>query len=244
MRKEQNYDKKQQKSYCPPPPRRIPLSKIILTTLLAFSLIFTLSLTACGNGSTGGEGGGGSDGDGSAITITATITNDNPPIDTSAGLNFGFVETSEGNKPITDYIKNAVVTVKDDNLTMKLGTPVNIATATVNNAPTGITVSNKAAKVFSTGSDFYTQDRKYNLRYAEDNPLGYFPGYVVLYYADSDVKISGYYTDSSETFTYDLDLKKGWNYVITNLSNDNYNWSYKSSASAPSNYSWIIHDRS
>jgi hypothetical protein len=57
MQKEQNYDNKQQKSYCLPPPKEFPLSKIILTTVLAFSLL----LASCGNRSTGGGGSGESD---------------------------------------------------------------------------------------------------------------------------------------------------------------------------------------
>jgi hypothetical protein len=50
----ENYDKKQPKLYQPPPPQVIQLSKTLLTTTLPLSLILTLSLTACGNGSTGG----------------------------------------------------------------------------------------------------------------------------------------------------------------------------------------------
>jgi hypothetical protein len=49
-------EKKMNKGFInPPPPRESQLSKIILTTVLAFSLILTLSFAACGNGSTGSK---------------------------------------------------------------------------------------------------------------------------------------------------------------------------------------------
>jgi hypothetical protein len=51
---------------CPPPPPVFSLSKIVFTTLLAFSLVLSLALTACG----GGGGGGGTGGDPTSIIYT------------------------------------------------------------------------------------------------------------------------------------------------------------------------------
>jgi hypothetical protein len=51
MRKEHQNENKQPKAFCPPPPHKIPLTKIILTTVL----ILSLALASCSEGGGGGN---------------------------------------------------------------------------------------------------------------------------------------------------------------------------------------------
>jgi hypothetical protein len=176
-------------------------------------------------------------------------------IDTSVELDFGYSWYS-GNTYVkaADYTPGTVITVKDGKLTMMVGVPNNdILQPFWNDPAETMTVSTKEAK-YAGSIEFYTSDGKYYLHCQKSrisNPDGYDAGELVeIAYLDRDVKVKG--TDSwtndqfgmTYNYTYDYDLKKGWNYLVHNYIYDPatkiQTGSWKSAIDIPSGYKWTI----
>jgi hypothetical protein len=103
------------------------------------------------------------------------------------------------------------VTLTNGNLSLNLGTPKDIALRSFSDDdyPSGITISNSAAKYFELSR--ITRESGYGNIQSDD---------VIYMYADRDVTISGsqsnnYGGDYTFTYVYAVNLKAGWNSIIT-----------------------------
>jgi hypothetical protein len=258
---------KNSKSYIPPPPpREFPLSKIILTTVLAFSLL----LASCG-GKAGGDdtddtgaqtGNGAITGGSNGGTISVAVKYDSgipgSLLSEAKGItNFGYwhhydeLTDVESYKPISYWIPNSSVTVSNGNVTIKLGKVPDTDDWMEDMSDLiedGLTVSDPSAKVSDEVEEFSTQDGKYLLELSstDENKWG------CLIYATKDVTITGTRTNShtsnGATYTwtnnYNLSLKAGWNYCIETISGTEYNRTYtytaSQSQSMPSGFNWTV----
>jgi hypothetical protein len=265
MLKEQNYDNKQQKSYCPPPPHEFPLSKIILTTLLVFSLL----LASCG-GKAGGDdaeddtglqiGNGAITGGTNGIwSITATLKYDTDISNLAEAksiTDFGYsIDWNEQNNevifpPISNVIPNSSITVSGGKVTIKLGVPKSeYLELTEDDSPT-ITVTPSNAKGFLL--------RHFNFFNSSDGKYGLYTSFYEtatteveverLVYVDRDVTIKGTetWTDSNgTTYTekWDASFKAGWNYLIETHHTENNGTTMTASQSLSGGINWIVCER-
>jgi hypothetical protein len=242
---EQQNDKKQASAFSPPPPHETPLSKIILTTLLAFSLILTLALATV---SCKEDGGGGSDSTtgGSGSIPGGNITGNIAAADNAAPSVTNFSYWYDGT-PLSDEIPGSSVTVSGGKVNIKLGTPPNDEMVSfaeiIEDWLAGITANPSSAKIYEDGLDglvFYSSDRQYALAYMKD-----FNNMALFWYVDKDVTVTGTHTGttgSGETWTQKLNcsLKTGWNYVYGSMSGTTVNMT---TGAAPSGYKWQVYNR-
>jgi len=115
-------------------------------------------------------------------------------------------------------------------------------------APKGITISNKDAKIYSF-EDINAYDK-------DDNQIGNFylgvgnensEYYVVWFYTDRNLNITGEIKDANDIEKFDLQLKKGWNTVyisyvesVDGSGKEMETYSMTTKKPAGVNYSWIF----
>jgi hypothetical protein len=250
-------DNKQQKSYCPPPPRELPLTKTLF--LLITTFILTLTLASCGDKGEGGTDTSGgativtnSDGsctisgvqvkDGSQISWEKDITAASLPNFTGT-LDYYYYYWDE---PITDNVPGSSVKITNGKLNMTLGTPKDEYLKIddwYDEMLIERTITPSNAKLlydfFSDEAICITANMAYSLacfkRYTE---TGF--EYAGLIYADRDVTIKGTYTYRGKQ-EYNCSLKKGWNYLIKTSSNGDDSIT-TASQSLPSGFYWVVLD--
>jgi uncharacterized repeat protein (TIGR02543 family) len=139
--------------------------------------------------------------------------------------------------PFTDFLSSATVNINNGKLTVNLGTPMaqylNSIEDMMEDART-LSISNRNAKMFTLYS-FCNQDG-ISLDYeSSDN------SYIMLCYVNTNVTITGIVTeyDKGDTYTqiYALNLRQGWNYVITSWTGSG--GSYLT-AQPGSNAKWVL----
>jgi hypothetical protein len=236
---EKNYDKKQQKSYCPPPPHEFPLSKIILITLLAFSLILSLSLSACKDGGgNGGNGGGGITGGVIAQGIQVKdATNKTNPIGNAADLP-DYTGSLDFTSVITNYVPGSSVKITNGKLYMTLGTPKSEYLSSSSEYGEYVTPSNTNFFEYAnegSGGQFVTGMYVLGCVKRLTNTIEEYAG---LMYVDRDVTVK--VSQNLPNYELDCSLKKGWNYMvgIEDSGNDIEKWT--SSQMLPSDYYWVV----
>jgi len=191
---------------------------------------------------------GGSGGSGNALTITATdVTNGSAQIATVKALaewESGDDEWSEDEIAQAPYENNGFSLELPGTLPVKAEYLETIGA----DVPTGVSVSDKNAKVYFL-DDIYgynANGREIGYFYLEDEN-GDNEYYTSWMYTDRDVTIKGQYkyTDDDgyqDTGTYDLNLKKGWNIVYDsysdNYSSRTYTSTFTSQEPSGVNYSW------
>jgi len=154
---------------------------------------------------------------------------------------------SERVDPITQYVPDSSIKVTNGKLTMTLGVPKAEYMASTDDLRTGITVSPSGAKLFiHFWGSFYTSDMRHYLGCIKT--IGSAEVQILLY-ADRDVNVSGTYTDTYDDgttiTTINWSLKKGWNYVLGELSGSGSTGEVKltSSTTLPAGFNWVITDR-
>jgi hypothetical protein len=175
-----------------------------------------------------------------------------PSTETVTGLIYIYAATEDDtdeSPKITDVINSpTTVTLTDGKLNVSLGTPKNTALinlAAMFSGSSGITVSQSDAKIFlfygfSTTSNS-SSDTKTIYQLAKDyNDIG-----VFYFYSDKDVNITGRQTQTDEygTYTsiYAMNLKTGWNSVITTSTEtiSGYNSIYRTEKPS-ADYKWVL----
>jgi len=121
-------------------------------------------------------------------------------------------------KPLSYYINDpASVTIKDGKLSINLGTPrTEHLTFSANSTPND-------AKVFTGFSEFVTADGKYRLFCMKDANT-----YAFLVYADRDLNVNN------------INLKQGWNYVISSSSGSTSTMTATATTTLPSGFKWTV----
>jgi hypothetical protein len=144
--------------------------------------------------------------------------------------------------PLSIYINAPTsVTISGGKLTIKLGIPKDEYFQDCSSLiEGGITVTPSNAKVFTLLCDddgYITSDEKYGLACLKDQETLDDDEMAGFIYADRDVTIKGTETNGDGT-TYNVSLKKGWNYWIIA---DSYS-TITSSLSQPNGYKWVVYD--
>jgi len=173
-----------------------------------------------------------------SFTITAPVIYDSviPNMtDARSRTNFGnFMGYYDGK--VKDLINApASVTVRDSNVTVKLGKPKELDSLYFDN---NITITPNENIFFVDGdiTAFLTSDEKYVLIHFKDEN-----NFASLIYADKEATIIGQdVSDDGHTHKYNLTLKKGWNYAISSISNGTI--TYTASQTPPSGYKWFVAD--
>jgi hypothetical protein len=212
--------------------------------IIALVAVIGFSMTACGGD---GDGGGGGDGDG-YMGSTLTITDGKvykqayngvngfeyiPYNGTIPGLNYvratNYSTLESGSFPLSSVFNGAnSITLADGKLKISLGTPKPAFTSNLTflylSAIPGITVSPQDAKLFSLSaiSDSSEQNENRN----ELSLYGFEGSNKISYmYADKNVSVNGTFTQktdgSSITSHYSMNLKAGWNTVVTSSAETN-----------------------
>jgi hypothetical protein len=132
--------------------------------------------------------------------------------------------------PISNHFNGFSATVSGGNASIILGTPNDLDNI---ESGSGVTVTPSNAKYAWYRKAFSTSDKKYGLVYMKD-----MRNFATYCYVDRDVTIKGSYTDSGSTEKYDLNLKRGWNYVFLSSNSDETLISY--SSSIPSGSRWVV----
>jgi hypothetical protein len=118
--------------------------------------------------------------------------------------------------PLSDYFSDYDVHISGGTLTLELGTP---KTEVLEPLPSGagLTVSDDTAKSFTIMDGFLVAAQSYELGYSGATIYQS----VRLMYVTKNVIINGSLTEDSFTETWDnVELKTGWNYVISILDED------------------------
>jgi len=232
-----------------------------LFAVIALVAVIGFSFAAC---DTGGDNSGGGDGWlGNTITITDAQVYSFER-DTSAqyvkftgtvqDLKYIFFYNYDDDdhyriyQPLSDFIDgNPSVTLKNGILNMTIGKPKNSSLLNLGDMPSGITVSTTNVKYFSIDS-IYDQSiinsDTYNV--SQGKLDGTQISYVLYFYVDKDVNITGKFADIDDGYTYinnyAMNLKAGWNSVIiTEKQTETYTYqrTYKT-GTPPAGFHWVI----
>jgi hypothetical protein len=162
---------------------------------------------------------------------------------------FSYVTTGwdyEKNKYITEslsnYIPGSSVTVSGGKVTINLGVPKSGGwwmdfSYLIED---GITVTPSDAKAIGDddASMLNTHDSKYALICMKDEN-----NIAVLVYVDRDVTIKGTHTDYSYTETWNVSLKKGWNYMVWSDNEATKTSTITATTTLPSGFKWYVLER-
>jgi hypothetical protein len=101
----------------------------------------------------------------------------------------------------------------------------------------GITVTPNDAKCYGGDDDdvFYTFNGKYALGCMKDEH-----NIAPFIYSDKDVTMKGTGTDWGYTVTWNVSLKKGWNYFIMSFNEATNTATYTASTTLPNGFSWYV----
>ena len=234
-----------------------------LIGIIAIAAVIGFCLVSCGDdgaggnsggnnsGNTGGNGGGNGGGNaGNNITSGAEVVYDSSIKDLTEAkgkTDFGYTyyydeeENNEEIKPLSEFLDGSPsVKISGGKVTINFGTPKSDYLSTFNNWLTeyGLTVSPSNAKFF-VFNNLVTADGKYFLGcIKDDNNLS------ILFYADKDATISGTASDIDGgkvwTSTFNVSLKKGWNYLIMSDNEETSTATYTSSVTQPSGFKWTV----
>ena len=186
-------------------------------------------------GSSGGTTGGGSSGNtGSTIVSGADVTYAADAEAAKSITDFSYLYSRTKPIPLSQYINNpASVTIKDSKLDIKLGKPKSTSFVPVSNwfFGSGITITPSDAKCVMEDDGLSTSDGTYGLVCIKGNVYGT-ADIVWLISVDKDVTIKGKNTDG----TYDVSLKKGWNYLLVTTTG-----TVTSPATIPDGYKWTVY---
>ena len=116
---------------------------------------------------------------------------------------------------------------------------------TLGDEPSGVTVSDKNAQI-GMGGILLAYKNSDIVGYVIKTDMSSFSGSIseingnlaLFMYADRNVTIKGTYTSGSESETYDLNLKKGWNEVNLEMSVTSSTATVSISSTIPSNLKW------
>ena len=150
--------------------------------------------------------------------------------------------------PLSEYLNGeSSATISGGKVTIKLGVPKELYSLSdlSDFIPDSVNVSSTKVKGIFTDMGFFTSDDKYLLVYEKDDY-----NYVFLAYVDGDVTIKGTHkeTDPDDGITYtetwDVSLKKGWNFLIASENKATHTGTLTSSASLPSGFTWTVFEHS
>jgi hypothetical protein len=249
----QQNDNENQDSDRPPPPPLFQLTKLILTT----TLFLILTLASCKDSGESADSGGSISG--STIVSGAPVTYDLKYFENADNMNeakkatdFSYFE--HGKTPLSYSINEpASAKINNGKVTINLGVPKSGDNWWWRDGffswfiEKGIIVTPNDARVWGGEDDdliFLTSDSKYGLVCAKDeNNFA-----LSLTYSDKDVTIKGTYTYSEgiyfypdeETQTWNVSLKKGWNYLIMSKNEATNTITYTASTSQPSGFKWFV----
>jgi hypothetical protein len=215
------------------------MKKVFKFLLIVLVAIIGLSFVDCGDGGEEGSGEGGNSG---ALGATLTISNAQvytrewdsetdedvytPFNGTVTGLNYVPVIDYNGNTdgmyyPIADVIDGArTITLVNGKLSISIGTPKAYTLSSVEyfkRLNPSLTVRPIDSKFYFLEGITDSDERQYISSYDE----------IIYMYVDKNVTISGTHVqhvgedDDTITFIYAMDLKTGWNTVITTVMREN-----------------------
>jgi len=185
---------------------------IKITWIIALLAVIGFSVAACSDDDDSG---------GSIFTYEGTVSNPD-------GIKATDFSYSYYGEQLSDYINEpASATISGSKLTIKLGVPKD---EFLKEQEIGkyVTMTPSNAKVFLFNT-LYTYDGEYYLScMKDDSELGFI-------YVDRDVTIKG----TEDMSTYDMSLKKGWNYVIPTIEKKD-KYTFTSSTTMPSGFQWTV----
>lgn len=219
--------------------------------IIAIVAVIGFSTASCGDDSDGGGGLGNTIVSGAEVIYDSSNIENLDKAKSVTDFSFIFYGFEEKGKPLSIYLDGSPkATVNNNKVTIILGTPKSAYLQDINDIfyfeeIDGITVTPSDAKLFKIW-DFFNSDGDVN--YYEDYTLYLEKDdkWAGLIYADRNVTIKG--TDTYEshgttyTDTFNVSLKKGWNYMIGSYMETDNTGTYTSSTTQPSGCKWTICD--
>jgi hypothetical protein len=216
-----------------------------LISKFSFVLLAALAITFTGCNKDDDDNGGSTVISGNKITVTVAGVGDKVD-NVKAELYYEYTHPEYGYENY-DYELIAEVEFKNNSFTVEL--PATIDSKFLHSVvdeydDEGVNISNPDAKV-SWDLDFraYKGDDRVGYFYYENNE-GDNESYVWIVYADRDVSITGTYKSEYSSYIqrYNVNLKKGWNYVSDVYIGEDKdgNYIYEESSSIPAGVKWIF----
>ena len=201
---------------------------IKLFGIIALVAVIGFSFVACG----------GDDDSGGGDSIPGgTVTYPDGTVDKPTDFNYVYWY-SDAFTPISTINESASVTISGGKADIKLGIPKN--TVLLSRLFHGdITITPSDAKGFPLTGYFTTVDKEYFLVCTKGNSGAESNQVAILIYAEQDTTVKGTYKDDKVSWSYDLSLKKGWNYMVDSVGGK----AATSSVSMPSGFTWQVVDK-